>query len=37
MKQVLSTLAMIPLLAAVLPAQRPWQQITVPVGTGGSR
>jgi hypothetical protein len=30
MKQILSTLAMIPLLAAVLPAQRPWQQITVP-------
>ena len=30
MKNVLSTLAMIPLLAAVLPAQRPWQQITVP-------
>ena len=30
MKQVLSTLAIIPLLAAVLPAQRPWQQITVP-------
>ena len=30
MKKVLSTLALIPLLAAVLPAQRPWQQITVP-------
>jgi len=30
MRKVLSTLAMIPLLAAVLPAQRPWQQITVP-------
>jgi len=30
MKKVLSTLAIIPLLAAVLPAQRPWQQITVP-------
>ncbi len=30
MKKVLSTLAFIPLLAAVLPAQRPWQEITVP-------
>ena len=30
MKKVLSTLAIIPLLAAVLPAQRPWQQVTVP-------
>jgi alpha-L-rhamnosidase len=30
MKKVLSKLAIIPLLAAVLPAQRPWQQITVP-------
>ena len=30
MKKVLSTLALIPLLAAVLPAQRPWQEITVP-------
>ena len=30
MKKVLSTLAIVPLLAAVLPAQRPWQQITVP-------
>jgi hypothetical protein len=30
MKKVLSTLALIPLLAAVLSAQRPWQQITVP-------
>ena len=30
MKKVLSTLAIIPLLAAVLPAQRPWQEITVP-------
>ena len=30
MKEVFSTLAIIPLLAAVLPAQRPWQQITVP-------
>ncbi|MGA2720899.1 MAG: glycosyl hydrolase [Bryobacteraceae bacterium] len=30
MKKVLITLAMVPLLAAVLPAQRPWQQITVP-------
>jgi hypothetical protein len=30
MKKVLSTLALIPLLAAVLPAQRPWQQVTVP-------
>jgi hypothetical protein len=30
MKKVLSTLAIIPLLAAVLPAQRPWQQLTVP-------
>jgi hypothetical protein len=30
MKKVFFTLAIIPLLAAVLPAQRPWQQITVP-------
>jgi len=30
MKKVFITLAMVPLLAAVLPAQRPWQQITVP-------
>jgi len=30
MKKVLSALAIVPLLAAVLPAQRPWQQITVP-------
>ena len=30
MKRVLITLATVPLLAAVLPAQRPWQQITVP-------
>jgi hypothetical protein len=30
MKKVWITLAMLPLLAAVLPAQRPWQQITVP-------
>jgi hypothetical protein len=30
MKKVFSTLAIIPLLAVVLPAQRPWQQITVP-------
>jgi hypothetical protein len=30
MKKVFSTLAIIPLLAAVLPAQRPWQEITVP-------
>src|ERR1039457_2445498 len=30
MKKVLSTLALVPLLAAVLPAQRPWQQVTVP-------
>jgi hypothetical protein len=30
MKKVFSTVAIIPLLAAVLPAQRPWQQITVP-------
>ena len=30
MKRTLTTLAMVPLLAAVLPAQRPWQQITVP-------
>jgi hypothetical protein len=30
MKKMLSTLALVPLLAAVLPAQRPWQQITVP-------
>ena len=30
MKKVLIALAMVPLLAAVLPAQRPWQQITAP-------
>ena len=30
MKKVSSTLAIVPLLAAVLPAQRPWQRITVP-------
>src|SRR5665811_397980 len=30
MKKVFSLLAIIPLLAAVLPAQRPWQQVTVP-------
>ena len=30
MKRVSPALALIPLLAAVLPAQRPWQQITVP-------
>jgi hypothetical protein len=30
MKKALGTFALIPLLAAVLPAQRPWQQITVP-------
>jgi hypothetical protein len=30
MKKVLSALALVPLLAAVLPAQRPWQQVTVP-------
>jgi hypothetical protein len=30
MKKVIGSLAIIPLLAAVLPAQRPWQQITVP-------
>jgi len=30
MKKVFRTLALVPLLAAVLPAQRPWQQITVP-------
>jgi hypothetical protein len=30
MKKVLITLAMVPLLAAVLPAQRPWQEITAP-------
>jgi hypothetical protein len=30
MKKVLGTLALIPLLAAVLQAQRPWQQVTVP-------
>ena len=30
MKKLLCTLAILPLLAAVLPAQRPWQQITVP-------
>jgi len=29
-EEVLNTLAIIPLLAAVLPAQRPWQQVTVP-------
>jgi hypothetical protein len=30
MRKIFSTLAIIPLLAAVLPAQRPWQEITVP-------
>ena len=30
MKKGLSALVLVPLLAAVLPAQRPWQQITVP-------
>src|ERR1035438_5211198 len=30
MKQILRTLALLPLLAGLLPAQRPWQQITVP-------
>ena len=30
MKKILRTLAMIPLLAALMPAQRPWQQVTVP-------
>jgi hypothetical protein len=30
MKKLSHVLALIPLLAAVLPAQRPWQQITVP-------
>ena len=30
MKNMLATFAIVPLLAAVLPAQRPWQQITVP-------
>ena len=30
MKKVFRTLAIVPLLAAVLPAQRPWQQVTVP-------
>src|SRR5215469_13711223 len=30
MKKVLDTIALLPLLAAVLPAQQPWQQITVP-------
>src|ERR1022692_3399247 len=30
MKRISTVLALIPLLAAVLPAQRPWQQITVP-------
>ncbi|HYW43801.1 MAG TPA: glycosyl hydrolase, partial [Bryobacteraceae bacterium] len=30
MKKVFHTLGIVPLLAAVLPAQRPWQQITVP-------
>ena len=30
MKKVLRKLAIVPLLAAALPAQRPWQQITVP-------
>jgi hypothetical protein len=30
MKRVPTTLVIIPLLASVLPAQRPWQQITVP-------
>ena len=30
MKKVLCTLAIVPLLAAVLPAQRPWQQVAFP-------
>ncbi len=30
MKKISHVLALIPLLAAALPAQRPWQQITVP-------
>ena len=30
MKNMLATFAIVPLLADVLPAQRPWQQITVP-------
>ena len=30
MKTISKVLALVPLLAAVLPAQRPWQQITVP-------
>ncbi len=30
MKKMLSMLVIVPLLAAVLPAQRPWQQVTVP-------
>src|ERR1017187_2905348 len=30
MKRISKVLALIPLLAARLPAQRPWQQITVP-------
>jgi hypothetical protein len=30
MRKLLSSLAIIPLVAAVLPAQRPWQQVTVP-------
>ena len=30
MKNALSALAIVPLLAVVLPAQRPWQQITSP-------
>ena len=30
MKKMLATFAIVPLLAAVLPAQRPWQQITAP-------
>jgi hypothetical protein len=30
MKKVFRTLAIVPLLAVVLPAQRPWQQVTVP-------
>ena len=30
MKRLLVSLAIVPLLAAVLPAQRPWQEITVP-------
>src|SRR5665811_627106 len=30
MKKIPVTLAMVPLLAAMLPAQQPWQQITVP-------